>query len=319
MPAQAPPSPALNSRGSINSALRGLIFLDYAALPDTIWAGHDIFVGEMAEWETFDAEALSFYNDPTIQELFERVGHIPVDTDYEALAKLNTALRFNNTEVANEVGLRLQLLGNVVDPVVSVMNTLPDPPNPSNVDKDDVKVLSIHWDRTIKKVAEIECRARDSPYNFSMYPGGRSDGKDDRLVMGVKYRGNCSITTDEWQAMDSQKPGSIREMFGKIAGIMRERGTRFGLVTSYVDTVFLKIVHSESGHPSLLYSKPVPRTNTVTSDSTEANLQRISVRLGLLYLIHRTSHPDPHAWSFDPSTISKHTWTRIPAPVCPDV
>lgn len=89
-------------------------------------------------------------------------------------------------------------------------------------------------------------------------------------------------------------------------------GVRFGFVSTYDDTVFLKIVLQSNGTPALLYSEAISHTDRVAEALTmppqSRRLSATSVRLGLLYLLHRASHKDTDSWSFNPGQISSRVW-----------
>jgi len=81
---------------------------------------------------------------------------------------------------------------------------------------------------------------------------------------------------------------------------MKENGTRFGFISTYNDTVFLKIV--EQGHKyDLLYSEPVPHHHSVVKGGVGCQLSQISVRLAILFLLYRASHEDDRSWHVDTS------------------
>lgn len=84
---------------------------------------------------------------------------------------------------------------------------------------------------------------------------------------------------------------------------MRTRGFRFGFVSTY-ETVFLKIT-IEKDIATLYYSDVIKHTTKADADQLQ-----VSVRLGLLYLLKRVSHPDKDTWSFDPDLINATTWTE---------
>jgi hypothetical protein len=88
---------------------------------------------------------------------------------------------------------------------------------------------------------------------------------------------------------------------------MREAGVRFGFVSTYKDTVFLKIIEQEDGPQAIQYSEPIPHTQEVVRGGGEDPLTKISVRLAIMYLLFRASH-DEGTWSVEPCGPSNE-WT----------
>jgi hypothetical protein len=89
---------------------------------------------------------------------------------------------------------------------------------------------------------------------------------------------------------------------------MRQLGVRFGFVSTYKETVFLKIVLSDDGKPGVLYSRPIPHTSVVVRTPGSQALSSISVRLGILFLLHRAANSKRVTWAFEPGSINASTW-----------
>jgi hypothetical protein len=85
---------------------------------------------------------------------------------------------------------------------------------------------------------------------------------------------------------------------------MRARGIRFGFVTTYKETVFLKIspLSTEKEKYGLYHSGIISHNDTVKIDPL-GEVTQVSTRLGLLYLLHRVSHEDENKWCFKPEKI----------------
>lgn len=90
---------------------------------------------------------------------------------------------------------------------------------------------------------------------------------------------------------------------GQVARAMADRGLRFGFASTYDETAFLKI-NTRYKTPQLQYSTVIKH-----SDVFDENKGDISVRLGILYLLHRVSDRDASTWSFSKNLIRKKEWT----------
>jgi hypothetical protein len=98
---------------------------------------------------------------------------------------------------------------------------------------------------------------------------------------------------------------------GQVLRDMRQLGVRFGFVTTYKHTVFLKIVFPSGGEPGVLCSEPISHTDRVLFKPGTPDLAQVSVRLGILYMLHRAGAADLGTWSFDPDSIPEADWTTV--------
>jgi hypothetical protein len=89
---------------------------------------------------------------------------------------------------------------------------------------------------------------------------------------------------------------------------MREHGVRFGSISTYEETVALKISKQPNGKFALYYSQRIPHTQEVLDNDPTGTLSKVSVRLIMMYLIYRASHDDG-TWSLDTSQIPSQFWT----------
>jgi hypothetical protein len=63
-------------------------------------------------------------------------------------------------------------------------------------------------------------------------------------------------------------------------------GVKFGFVSTYKETVFLKVdKRNTTGDWSVYYSEIIKYDDMVTQGDTDDNLKSISVRLGVLYIV----------------------------------
>lgn len=91
---------------------------------------------------------------------------------------------------------------------------------------------------------------------------------------------------------------------------MRACGTRYGFISTYNETVYLKIVTYSDGTCALLRSKCYSAEATAIYDQDEKRLSSMSVRLGILYLIHKISHGPESVWAIEPGRIDVKTWVE---------
>jgi hypothetical protein len=131
----------------------------------------------------------------------------------------------------------------------------------------------------------------------------------------------------------STKPDSLKNLFGKclpsnvpksayiftgqIARDMRNYGLKYGFVSTYNETIFLKIEQRNDGSYCLQFSPIIKHTVTTGRNSRGDKLLTISLRLCMLYMFALVSDDDATNWSFDPETIGLNQWVgpkhKIPA------
>ncbi|KAF2853495.1 hypothetical protein T440DRAFT_547680 [Plenodomus tracheiphilus IPT5] len=303
---QPPLLPQQNSRSVIEDDLPKLkIGLRNEATKTC--ALRDMFVGELAKWTTFEEEVLSFYNDEVLKAAFHRVRRIPVDLERKKLkAEYRNHAILEHLHVPDEQILQARFFDSAVARVLAVTRTLLDADYSSELELQNVKSLPLpaNISAATAKTVPVKKRGIWEPDVVFKIP---DEGPDQhaRIMGEMKFCGTCQIRK-RWGNMQLQTNGSMRHVFGQIARDMRERGVRFGFVSTYVDTVFLKISLNGS-KPVLLFSEPIAYTDSVVRIPVTSDPEGMSVRLGLLYLIHRASDDD--AWSFNPSLVPKNKWT----------
>lgn len=84
---------------------------------------------------------------------------------------------------------------------------------------------------------------------------------------------------------------------------------RYGFVSTYEETVFLKIHKNKDRNAELQYSPRVLHAHTVTTKHV-GRLDRPNMRLCLLYLLHLASRPNLSDWSLEGVDINPEEWTQ---------
>lgn len=92
---------------------------------------------------------------------------------------------------------------------------------------------------------------------------------------------------------------------------MRACGVRYSFISTYRQSVFLKIVKQDDSTYALLRSRCYLYTEKAVYDSTTENLKASVLRLGLTYLLHRASHGEKSVWSIEAEKIKPDDWTRL--------
>jgi hypothetical protein len=89
---------------------------------------------------------------------------------------------------------------------------------------------------------------------------------------------------------------------------MRACGVRFGFLSTYKQTIFLKIV-KEGKRYGMVRSKCYHDKDAVRCDKGSGTLSGVSTRLGLLYLLSRASHSKHETWKLQKGGIPEAAWT----------
>lgn len=103
--------------------------------------------------------------------------------------------------------------------------------------------------------------------------------------------------------------GANADAVGQIARDMQLFGLRFAFISTYEETVFLKIVRQVDDTYALLHSPIINNFDPTVFNKSTGKLSSISMRTGLFYLLHRAASEDSATWEFDKSKIEAKNWT----------
>ncbi|KAJ4366343.1 hypothetical protein N0V83_007979 [Neocucurbitaria cava] len=222
---------------------------------------------------------------------------------------------FEHTQIGEERDLQGRFLHNAVDMVLATIRTLCDSDHGSCSEIKRLKhFLPNELSAGSAKIVPVRERARGEP-DIVFKIAGIGNQQTVGVIGELKFFVTCDVRTQiekgqkEPETRDSQARGSLRHMFGQVARDMRNRGVRFGFFSTYSETVFLKIILPPGGKPGLLYSEPIKHTTTVSLDASTNMLSNVSIRLGILYLLHRASDAEVSRWQFNTTDIDATKWT----------
>ncbi|KAF2637344.1 hypothetical protein P280DRAFT_482798 [Massarina eburnea CBS 473.64] len=263
------------------------------------------YIGPLAEWSRFTEDVATFYNSSKLQKAFKRCEHVGVGLDDVIGKTWKNFTTFEYTKIGAEIGLHGRFMANATTPVQAVIATLLDPDHDTSSKQDALPSLPKNFACGDAKIVHLKARAgytTEPDIVFTMPSSG--EAMKVRLIGEVK---SCSTYKVDAHIEDlSQSKYGIRNFIGQVARDMQERGIRFGFITTYKETVFVKISLQADKTYGLYYSKIVNHTDTVTRDS-RGNLTGISVRLGILYLLYRVSQGDG-GWTFPSDDIIPEDW-----------
>lgn len=287
-----------------------------------------VFTGPMDSWHDFNKQLSMFYANQQLQNAFTRTSGYCVDFDAtDAAVRIPYFAGLDHTHVAEENSTHSAFKSFAVNRVFATVKALFHDAAPAQTASVKNIPLTNDWAFGTTKITPKDCRAEYEP-DFVFKIPGEGDNQKERVVGEMKFFGTCEIG-EEWGNPGLQTRGSMRHVFGKlftvmarsasltvtskgqVARDMRERGLRFGFVSTYEQTVFLKIGEQASdGSYALFYSDIVYHTDRTILDPDQQTLTSVSVRLGLLYLLHRATNEDASTWSFKPQSIRPNKWTR---------
>ncbi|KAI0575729.1 hypothetical protein PtrEW4_008660 [Pyrenophora tritici-repentis] len=279
----------------------------------------DVFVGDLKEWVTFEKDVAQLYYNPAVQNAFDRCNNVAAGLNLVGIQAWDpdfADLR-NQIQISDEYGVLPLFQHDAVRRTKAAVRQLFDSYNPETEDAKPLKSLPLadNIGIGIAKIVNKGFRFRYKPYVSVMTPGD-GDNQEERMIGEMKFFTTCNIS-GLWYEDDSlQDCGTKRHIFaailGQVARNMKARGLRFGFVSTYLETVFLKVVIQSDGQLALHYSQPIRHTQSVIeSISTPNKLEKISVRLAILYLIRRVSGDDKSEWRIEQSTLDKTVdWTE---------
>lgn len=103
--------------------------------------------------------------------------------------------------------------------------------------------------------------------------------------------------------------GANADAVGQITRDLQLFGLRFAFISTYEETVFLKIVRQVDDTYALLHSPIINNFDPTVFNKSTGKLSSISMRTGLFYLLHRAASEDSATWKFDKSRIEAKNWT----------
>ena len=96
---------------------------------------------------------------------------------------------------------------------------------------------------------------------------------------------------------------------GQIARDMQSFGLRYGFVSTYNETIFLKIMERGGGDFCLHFSPIIKHSTQARRNKRSERLERHSLRLCLLYILSLVSVQDEKVWKIDKTLINPVEWT----------
>ncbi|KAF1955193.1 hypothetical protein CC80DRAFT_379672, partial [Byssothecium circinans] len=263
-----------------------------------------LYIGPLNKWDRFSEGVSKFYNSGELQKALDRCKIIGVDLDDRIRHKWKAFATLEHTKIGAEIGLHGRFMATATTKVQAVIKTLLDPAYGADSKREALPVLPNKFACGDAKIVNIEVRRSmetEPDIVFTMPDTG--EGKKVPLIGEVKSCSTYNIS-DHHKDFTSQRSQSIRNLLGQIARDMRERGIRFGFITTYKETLYLKISKQpQNGEYALYYSNIIKHTDAVAQGSKSGALTSISVRLAILYLLHRVSEKDTSTWSFKPEKI----------------
>ncbi|EFQ96510.1 hypothetical protein CFE70_010351 [Pyrenophora teres f. teres 0-1] len=265
----------------------------------------DVFKGPMDSWHGFNKEVSTFYANQHLQDAFARTSGMRIDVD--AMKAPPYWADLNHTQVTEAKNTHFSLIHSAVNRMFTVAKALFHDATPTQTASLQSIPMTDDWRFVTTKMRRREENEEFEPNMLFKIPGNENNQME-RVVGNIKFSGTCHIRQN-WGNSDSQARGSMRHIFGQVARDMRERGLRFGFISIYEETVFLKIERQENdGSYTLFYSDIVRHTHRTVMGSDQQALDSISVRLGLLHLLHRATYEDVSTWSFNPDDIRSEEW-----------
>jgi uncharacterized membrane protein YgcG len=286
----------------------------------------DVLLAPMDYWDTFLEDVTKFYDTKVLDDAFARCRNTPVACDPDSLSDVwEHFATFEHVQIAEERDLQGRFLNNVINHVLATNSTLLDARGGTSRHIADLsQVLPKNVIVGSAKIIPIDKRLSNEPDIVFKVE------QEIRLVGELKYCVTCNIPRawEDKNKLTSQERYSARHVLGEYAILcatvllnanmndlgqvcrdMAASGARFGFVSTYAYTIFLKIVFPShgSGSPSVFYSDPIPHDAAVSKDA-QGRLTQCSVRLGILYLLHRAAGPRD-SWHFDPKIINPTAWT----------
>ncbi|KAK1908007.1 hypothetical protein P3342_013326 [Pyrenophora teres f. teres] len=282
--------PYLNAEGLLRRPLPKLKTGDFKK--ETVSYAPSIthrYQGDLAPWDTFKDEVRSFYKDPRTKAELQRCAKAPIYMD-PAVESINSeAMTRETVQCGAEITVSGRYFHNALAVVTSIVRTLVVPAHGPSANPGFLSEELAFGDSWI---LDQEHRVRkQEPDIFLKLPIG---GKDQvRLVGELKF---C-LTVNFTKMVDNHKIGNfekLRAILGQLVNYMLGHKLKYAFISNYDETIFLQLDQRKAGQgEACIYFSDIIRYDDAVDESKEEN---ISLRLALLYLIHKTCSPATADW-----------------------
>ncbi|KAH6642941.1 hypothetical protein C7974DRAFT_296915, partial [Boeremia exigua] len=238
------------------------------------------FKGQLNHWKSFQDEVLTFWTDDQTVDALGRCDHLPVGVDHSTVGELNPyAMYFGERiQCGGEITISGRFYSNALEHVVRCVETLGQHAGfgPKEV---------VFGDSWIQYVSDRV--PGQQPDILGQFRVGKNK-HEVRLLGEVKF----PLTVDIADMVKLVLEGDTKqfcEILGQVVNYMLGHRLKYAFLTNYRETTFLMLHHIRTGHGTLesriAFSNPI-----MFDDTVNIHQKRISVRLALLYLIHKTGN-----------------------------
>ncbi|KAJ4321112.1 hypothetical protein N0V94_003059 [Neodidymelliopsis sp. IMI 364377] len=262
------------------------------------------------EWNTFEDEVLTFWDDERTKRKLQRCDDIPVGPDPEINLVNPNAMTTERIQCGGEITLSGRFFQNALAPVISCVETMSSPDHGPDDEPDYLPSKLTFGDAWIRGIADsVVGQQPDVITKLHI------NGEDEvRLVGELKFCGTVKLGRMGAAQMERMET-KFKAILGQLVHYMRGHRLQFAFFSTYQDTIFLRLSHTfdskQNKIPRLYFSRVIKDKDVV--DETN---RKISVRLALFYLIHKTFSGNEPEWRIPQDILNlTETWITKSAPV----
>ncbi|KAF2112026.1 hypothetical protein BDV96DRAFT_649391 [Lophiotrema nucula] len=299
---------ANNPLGVLQSALEPLVVGPKKVTTVARATLESLYDGPIAPWTGFMEEINDLFHDSALQKAFESSANEALEMHDFMHESLPYWTSWNKVQVGAEITMSGEFIRNVTCPVARVLDALHEPKKglaprtPPRIPK--AFVHGAHW--------ISPDRPGQPDLVFMIHDPNEGESYLNKMVRIVGELKSASTVTFpiDIDTPEARTKMSLRRIIGQNVQDMVKYQVRFGLVSTYDETVFLKIdKKTPSGEWTVFYSHVVKHTDELGPLKRGMNLVTTSVRFGLFFLLQKVvAQGDLSSWSLAKSTINTEKW-----------
>ncbi|KAJ4335987.1 hypothetical protein N0V87_005708 [Didymella glomerata] len=213
--------------------------------------------GPLGQWDGLDDGVDIFLKE--IQAAFERCKGVPTDIT-QSVEHLNPDFATaEHLQVGSEIDLDGRFKNNVVSKARSVLMTLTNPKFADGREPTDLPALPRSFKFGSSKVFAAALRPIGSELDKVFKIPGDGPDQQVRLICELKSCSTVNIAEMIKRGTESCEKDSFRNLIGQVVRDMLKWRVKYAIVSTYKETVFLKIdrAHSDPSHWGVYYSRGI--------------------------------------------------------------
>ncbi|KAI4667717.1 uncharacterized protein J4E88_010118 [Alternaria novae-zelandiae] len=203
--------------------------------------------------------------------------------------------------MAAEIDVDGRIKQNLATPVRTVLHALARCRSEA-----DAMLLPIHIECSSSKGEDVKSRPKDQEPDLILNVSDSNGGDETVRIIGEFKMCTTHNLAKMIKDPASKNPGSLRNLLGQPAKYMYKHKIKYGFVSTYNETIFLRIEPRKSNPEEYgLYYSPVFRYDTPTCVDEGNNVHTFGTRFTTLFMLHKVVDDGGEGWRLKASDIPK--------------